>query len=52
MFDLFFGVVIGFIISFFVLKRSINKTGCGSLKMCREHCPYFSAASNKVDSNE
>lgn len=40
-FELFFGMIIGFIISFLVLKRSINKAGCGELRMCRDKCPYY-----------
>lgn len=45
--DLFFGIVIGFLISFFVLKRSINKTGYGELKVCRNTCPYYRSAVNQ-----
>jgi len=40
-FEIFFGMFIGFLISFFVLKRSINNAGCGELKMCRTRCPYY-----------
>lgn len=48
MFDLIFGVIIGFIIAFFVLKRSINKTGYGQLKVCRNTCPFYQSAMNKA----
>lgn len=40
-FELFFGMIIGFFISFLVLKRSINRAGCGELRMCRDRCPYY-----------
>ena len=39
--QMFIGVLIGFIISFLVLKRSINKTGYGELKVCKNTCPYY-----------
>lgn len=39
--ELFLGILIGFAISMIVIKRTINKTGYGQLKMCRETCPYF-----------
>lgn len=41
MLNLVFGSVIGFFVGFFFLRRSIYKTGCGQLKMCRESCPFF-----------
>ena len=34
-------MIIGFIISILVLKRSINRAGCGELRMCRNKCPYY-----------
>lgn len=40
-FEFIFGMIIGFIISILVLKRSINRAGCGELKMCRNKCPYY-----------
>ena len=46
--DLICGVIIGFVISFFVLKRTINRTGYGQLKMCRDTCPYYRSAVNDV----
>lgn len=53
--DLFIGVLIGFFVSFFVLKRSINKTGYGELKMCKTVCPYYQSyvrAVSEDDSDE
>lgn len=50
--DLICGVIIGFVISFFVLKRTINRTGYGQLKMCRDTCPYYRTAVNDVVKTE
>lgn len=50
--QLFIGVIIGYVISFLVLKRSINKAGYGELKMCRETCPYYRTAVNNAVKNE
>lgn len=50
--QLFIGVIIGYSISFFVLKRSINKAGYGELRMCRETCPYYRTAVNNSASDE
>ena len=38
-----FGLIMGFFMAFFVLKYTINKSGYGELKMCREKCPYYRA---------
>lgn len=40
----FGGVLVGFLFSFIIIKRSINKDGAGQLKCC-QNCPYFKAAS-------
>lgn len=37
----FLGLIIGFLVSFFCLKRSIQKNGAGQLKVCQS-CPFFS----------
>lgn len=50
--ELFIGVVIGFFISFFVIKRSILKTGYGQMRVCRETCPYFNKMKPTVDDND
>ena len=50
--DLIFGIFIGFVISFVVLKRTINKSGYGQLKMCRDTCPYYRSAVNDVVKTE
>lgn len=50
--QLFIGVIIGYVISFIVLKRSINKAGYGELRMCRETCPYYRTAVNNAASDE
>lgn len=34
------GVIIGFLVSFFVIKSQIKKNGAGQLKCCQS-CPYF-----------
>lgn len=36
----FLGLVIGFLISFFVIKRSVIRNGAGQLKVCQT-CPFF-----------
>ena len=36
-----FGLLAGFLLSFLVLKRSINRAGAGELRMCRDRCPYY-----------
>lgn len=41
--QLFIGIIIGFIVSLMVIKSSINKSGCGELKMCKHHCPYYTS---------
>ena len=48
-FDLFIGLAIGFVISFLVLKRSINKTGYGELKLCKTSCPFYQSYVKSVD---
>ena len=40
-FSFVIGIIIGFVVSIVVLKRSINKTGYGELKMCKHSCPYY-----------
>lgn len=40
---LIIGIVIGFLVSFITLKSTINKSGCGELKMCKQHCPYYTS---------
>lgn len=46
------GILIGFFVSFFVLKRSINNAGCGELKMCRNRCPYYGAVEKQQPQGE
>lgn len=46
------GAFVGFVFSFLVLKRSINKSGYGQLKMCRETCPYFRQVENVKSKSE
>lgn len=36
------GLVVGFLVSFFMIKRQIAKDGAGQLKCCHS-CPYFKA---------
>ena len=36
------GLVVGFLVSFFMIKRQIAKDGAGQLKCCQS-CPYFKA---------
>jgi len=50
--QIFFGVLIGFLISFFSIRRSVRKAGYGQMKVCRETCPYFRTAFNNVVSDE
>ena len=49
--QVFFGVLVGFIISFLVLKRSINKTGYGELKVCKNSCPFYRSC-NEVQTDD
>lgn len=35
------GIFVGIFFGFFFLKASINRSGCGELKMCRSRCPYY-----------
>ncbi|MBQ8134858.1 MAG: hypothetical protein IJ192_10710 [Clostridia bacterium] len=35
-----FGLIVGFFVSFIVIKKQISKDGAGQLKVC-EKCPYF-----------
>ena len=37
----FGGLFLGFVFAFLVLKFTINKSGYGELKMCRQKCPYY-----------
>ena len=50
--DLAVGIIIGFFVSLIVLRRSINKTGYGELRLCRESCPYYQNAPISVDTDE
>lgn len=36
------GLVIGFLVSFLVIKDQIKKSGAGGMKIC-ETCPYYTA---------
>ena len=47
----FLGIVIGFFISFFVLKRQIQKDGAGQLKVCKS-CPFYTIKSSDMGGNE
>ena len=47
----FLGIVVGFLVSFFVLKRSIQKDGAGALKVCQK-CPYLNTSSEKGESHD
>ena len=50
--QIFFGVLIGFFIAFFALKRSINKTGYGELKVCKNTCPFYKSYITEVKEDE
>ena len=39
--DFFLGLFLGFMIAFLCLKLSINRSGYGELRMCKEKCPYY-----------
>lgn len=52
MFFFILGLFFGFFIAFFVLKYTINKSGYGELKMCREKCPYYRAVEISTDGSD
>ena len=39
------GIVVGFFVSFFLLKRQIQKDGAGQLKVCQS-CPFYNTRSS------
>ena len=45
------GIIIGFFVSFFVLKHQIQKDGAGQLKCCKS-CPYYNTPIQTSDSEE
>lgn len=47
----FVGLIIGFLVAFFVLKRQISKDGAGNLKCC-QRCPYFIKSETEVGAND
>lgn len=45
------GILVGFFVSFFVLKHQIQKDGAGQLKCCKT-CPYFNTPIENSETGE
>lgn len=39
------GIIIGFVFSFLIIKRTISRQGSGELKVCK-NCPHYIKAYN------
>lgn len=46
------GIIIGAVVMLLFCKFSMARTGCGELKMCKTHCPYYTSVELNSRSND
>lgn len=46
------GIIIGAAAMLFFFKFTMSRSGCGELKMCKQHCPYYTEVEIKSRQND